>query len=214
MKDEGKLNENVAVILWSLNMGSSPKALVILSPATLSLLIQELYLEGVFDLKPYVTDIMVGNNETMLSVSKGQYKGHDFQKDGTSVYITLQDVLYIPKPMVSLFSLTKAIENTDVALSCKGQIISLTVGTTKIYFDKVLSMVQEVYLRLKCVPLPITFLPPLRLWTSMLYMKCLAIATLKYLQPLLLNMVLIPEMIFMFVRTVLSARPNRRISTS
>jgi hypothetical protein len=29
-------------------------------------------LEGMFDMKPYVTDIMVGNNETMASVSKGQ----------------------------------------------------------------------------------------------------------------------------------------------
>jgi hypothetical protein len=94
-------------------------------------------LEGMFDMEPYVTDIMVGNNETMASVSKGQYKGIVLQKDGTTDDIDLQDVLYIPKLMVNLFSLTKAIEHTSVALSNKGQIISLTVGTTEIYFDKV-----------------------------------------------------------------------------
>jgi hypothetical protein len=49
-------------------------------------------LEGMFVLKPYVTNIMVGNNETMASVSKGQYKGIVIQKDGTSVDTTLQDV--------------------------------------------------------------------------------------------------------------------------
>jgi hypothetical protein len=39
--------------------------------------------------------------------------------------------------MVNLLSLTKAIEHKGGTLSSKGQIISLTVGTTEIYFDKV-----------------------------------------------------------------------------
>jgi hypothetical protein len=94
-------------------------------------------LEVLFDMKPYVTDIMVGNNETMASVSKGQYKGIVLQKDGTTVDIALQYVLYIPTLMVNLFSLTKAIEHTGVALTSKGLIIYLTVGTTEIHFDKV-----------------------------------------------------------------------------
>jgi hypothetical protein len=91
-------------------------------------------LEGMFDLKPYVTDIMVGNKNTMSSVSKGHYIGLILQKDGTSVEITLQDVLYIPKLMVNLFSLTKAFENTGAALSSKGPSIYLTVGNHKILF--------------------------------------------------------------------------------
>jgi hypothetical protein len=41
--------------------------------------------------------------------------------------ITLQDVLFITKQMVNLFSLTKAIETKGTALSSKGQIISLTL---------------------------------------------------------------------------------------
>jgi hypothetical protein len=58
------------------------------------------------------------------------------QNDGTTSDITLQVVLFIPKLMVNLLSLTKAIKNTGVALSSKCQIISLNVGTTEIYFDK------------------------------------------------------------------------------
>jgi hypothetical protein len=107
-----------------------------------------------FDLKPYVTDIMVGNNETMASVSKGQYKGIVVQKDGTSVDITLQDVLYIPKLMVNLFSLTKTIENTGVALSSKGQILSLTVGNTDIYIDKAFKHRSRPLLGIEIHPTP------------------------------------------------------------
>jgi hypothetical protein len=80
---------------------------------------------------------MVGNNETMSNVSKGQYKEIVLQKDGTTGDIVLQDILYIPKLMVNLFSLTKAIEHTGVSLSFRGRILSLTVGTTDKYFDKV-----------------------------------------------------------------------------
>jgi hypothetical protein len=39
-------------------------------------------LDGNFDLKPYVTDIMSGNNDAMAIVSKVQYKGIVLQKDG------------------------------------------------------------------------------------------------------------------------------------
>jgi hypothetical protein len=124
-------------------------------------------LEGMFDMKPYVTDIMVGNNETMASVSKGRYKGIVLQKDGTTVDIVLQDFLYIPKLMLNLFSLTKAIENTGVSLSSKGQIISLTVGTTEIYFDKIYKHGSGCLLGIEIHPTPITLLPLLRLWTSM-----------------------------------------------
>jgi hypothetical protein len=80
-------------------------------------------LEGMFDLKPYFTDITVANNKTMASVSKGQYNGIFLQKYGTSVDITLQDLLSFPKLTVNLCSLTKAIEITGVTLSSKEQII-------------------------------------------------------------------------------------------
>jgi hypothetical protein len=66
-------------------------------------------IEGMFNLKPHVTDIVVGNNETMPSVSKGIYRRLVMQKDGSSFEVILQDVLYILELMVNLISLTKAI---------------------------------------------------------------------------------------------------------
>jgi hypothetical protein len=112
--------------------------------------------------------------------------------------------------MVNLLALTKAIEHTDVTLSGKGQIIYLTVGTTEIDFEKEIKHGSG----LKSIPLQITFLPLLRRWTSMLYIKCLAIPTHKYLQPRLENMVFTPTMIFMFAPTVPSAKQNRIIYIS
>jgi hypothetical protein len=111
-------------------------------------------LEGMFDMKPYVTDIMVGNNDTMATVSNVKYKGFVLQKNGTTVDIVLQDVVYVPKLMVNWFSLTKAIENTGVAQSSIGQIISLTVGTTEIYFDKVFKHGSGRLLGIKIHPTP------------------------------------------------------------
>jgi hypothetical protein len=60
-------------------------------------------LEGMFNLRPHVTDIMVGNNEVMTSVSIGQYKGLVLKADGTIMDLTLKDVFYIPKLMVNFF---------------------------------------------------------------------------------------------------------------
>jgi hypothetical protein len=95
---------------------------------------------------------MVGNNETLSSVFKGHYKGPVLQQDGTSVEITLQDVLYIPNLIVNLFSLSKAIETRLAALSSTGQINSLTFGTAKIFLAKSSNMVQDVPLGLKYIP--------------------------------------------------------------
>jgi hypothetical protein len=41
--------------------------------------------EGFFYLKPYVTDIMVGNNEAISSVSMGHYKGLVLKQDGSTI---------------------------------------------------------------------------------------------------------------------------------
>jgi hypothetical protein len=76
-------------------------------------------LEGMFNLKPYVTDIMVGNNDAMSSFSMGNYLGIVIKPDGSTMNLTLKDVLYIPKLMVNLFSLTKALETKGVQLSSK-----------------------------------------------------------------------------------------------
>jgi hypothetical protein len=94
-------------------------------------------IEVMFNLKPDVTDIMFGNNETMSSISKGNYKGLVMQMECSSFEVILQDVLYIPKLMVNLFSLTKAISTKGVQLSNKGQIITLKIGKNEIFFDTI-----------------------------------------------------------------------------
>jgi hypothetical protein len=58
-------------------------------------------LQGMFNLRPHVIDIMVGNNEVMNSVSIGQYKGLALKADGTTMDLTLKDVLSIPKLKVN-----------------------------------------------------------------------------------------------------------------
>jgi hypothetical protein len=92
-------------------------------------------LKGMFNLRPYVTEIMV--DEVMSSVSIGQYKGIVLKADGTKMDLTLKGVLYIPKVMVNLFSLTKALESPGVKFSGQGQLISLIIGPHEICFDKV-----------------------------------------------------------------------------
>jgi hypothetical protein len=63
-------------------------------------------LEGMFNLHPHVSDIMVGNNEDISSVSIGPYKGLVLNADGTTMDLTLKDVLYIPKLMGQSFGNT------------------------------------------------------------------------------------------------------------
>jgi hypothetical protein len=94
-------------------------------------------MEGLFNLKPHVTDIMVGNNETMSSFSKENYKDLVLQKDDSSFEVILQDVLFLPKLMVNLLSLTKANSTKGVQLSNKGQIITLKIGKNEIIFDTI-----------------------------------------------------------------------------
>jgi hypothetical protein len=102
-------------------------------------------LEGMFNLRPNVTDILVGNNKVMSIVSIGQYKGLVLKADGTTMHLTLKDVLNIPKLIVNLFSLTKALETKGVKLSSQGLIISLIYGPHEICFEKCSNMVLVAF---------------------------------------------------------------------
>jgi hypothetical protein len=112
------------------------------------------FIEGMFNLNPHLTDILVGNNETMSSISKGNYKALVMQKDGSSFEVILQVVLYIPKLMVNLFSLTKAISTKCVQLSNKGQIITLKIGKNEIFFDTIFQNGSGQLLGIELHPIP------------------------------------------------------------
>ena len=93
---------------------------------------------GMFNLKKWEVDVTVGNNETIKSVAKGQFKGTVTQADGSKINITLSDVLYVPDLCMNLLSLTKAIQNPKTTLKSEGKLISLLVnGQSTILFDQI-----------------------------------------------------------------------------
>ena len=103
-------------------------------------------LAGMYDMHPHVTEITVGNSEVMLSKQRGKFKGLVTQQDGSSLEILLEEVLYVPKLYVNLFSLTKPLlKPTSGLSSTKEGLINLHLGKEMITFDKVVAMVLEDY---------------------------------------------------------------------
>jgi hypothetical protein len=94
--------------------------------------------DGMYDLQEWRSEVTVGNNQVMHSVAKGTYKGIVVQKNGDTIAITLEDVLYVPDLWVNLFSLTRAISKPNVYLGNIGNLITLNVNAEEIIFDKVL----------------------------------------------------------------------------
>jgi hypothetical protein len=76
------------------------------------------------------------------------------QKYGSSFEVILQIILYIPKLMVNLFSLTKAISTKGGQLSNKGQIITLQIGKNKIFFDTIFQHGSVQFLDIELHPIP------------------------------------------------------------
>jgi hypothetical protein len=50
---------------------------------------------GMFDLVDFRTEVTVGNNDTIFSVSKRKYRGMVMQETGHKFEIILLDVLYV-----------------------------------------------------------------------------------------------------------------------
>jgi hypothetical protein len=136
-------------------------------------------LKGMFNLKSHVTDIMVGNKESMSSVSKGNFKGQVMQKYGYYFEVTLQDVLLYQQLMVHLFSLTKAIDTKGVHLSIKGQIITLQIVRNKIYFDTIFKHGSDQLLGSEIHHNPNHIAATAQTWTSTSYTQWLIIPILK-----------------------------------
>jgi hypothetical protein len=76
------------------------------------------------------------------------------REDGSSFEVILQDVPYIPKLMVNLFSLTKASSTKGVQLSNKGQIITLKIGKNEIFFDTIFQDGSGQLLGIEIHPIP------------------------------------------------------------
>jgi hypothetical protein len=90
-----KCNQEPRSIFWSLSLNTF-SSLIIWAPTLLQtpllLILVLLVICAVsLNLKPYVVDIIVCNNETMYGVSKGNSKDLVGQKDGATSDLTLQE---------------------------------------------------------------------------------------------------------------------------
>ena len=92
--------------------------------------------KGMVDLEEWKVEVKVGNSNKMMSALKGTFKGLLIQQDGSTMEISLRDVLYVPDLWVNLLSLTKAIQHPNVSISSKGALITLNAGDNQIIFDK------------------------------------------------------------------------------
>ena len=75
----------------------------------------------------------------MKSLKKGSFRGLVTQKDGTTLGVIMQDVLYVPDLWVNLLSITKAISKPNVLLSGIQNVISLRNGHETMTFDHKIS---------------------------------------------------------------------------
>jgi hypothetical protein len=85
----------------------------------------DLYL---FDIEPIYTTVTVSNNSSMPCTSKGTYRGVSTNPDGSTILITLHDVLYVPQLKVNLLSITKCMTNPSVTLFGSSTSLALQSG--------------------------------------------------------------------------------------
>jgi hypothetical protein len=103
------------------------------SGASSHMVYSDLYL---FDMEPINTTVTVGYNSSMPCTSKGTYRGVSTNPDGTTVTITLQDVLYVPQLNVNLLSITKCMGNPSVTLFGSSNSLALQFGSNTLLFGK------------------------------------------------------------------------------
>jgi Reverse transcriptase (RNA-dependent DNA polymerase) len=89
-----------------------------------------------FDIEPIDTMVTVGNNSSMPCTSKGTYRGVSTNPDGSTVLITLYDVLYVPQLKVNLLSITKCMSNPSVTLFGSSTSLALQFGQHTLIFGK------------------------------------------------------------------------------
>ena len=85
--------------------------------------------EGMTNLKPWKVPIKVGNAQDIYSEMIGTYKGWVIQHGSNKSFpITLEDVLYIPKLYINLFSMTKVLNNPDIDIMKCNNTVALIIN--------------------------------------------------------------------------------------
>jgi hypothetical protein len=67
-------------------------------------------------MREYAVPIKVGNECQFYSKGIGPYHGKVIKKDGSTLNIILQEVLYVPELYMNLFSLAKMLDNKGIYL--------------------------------------------------------------------------------------------------
>ena len=92
-------------------------------------------LEGMFDLEDSQVSISVGDGRKMTTMKVGKYRGTLIDANGNQTKVVLTNVSYVPELMVSLFSLTAAMERNFSVVGTKDG-IEIEKGPWKVKFNQ------------------------------------------------------------------------------
>jgi hypothetical protein len=107
---------------------------------------------GMMDYKEYVVPIKVGNASLMYSKGIGTYHGKVIQKDGSTLNILLKDVLYVPEVYMSLFLLTKVLNNESIDIRKERGTLALMCNNYKLLFDRTIKVGKGKLLGIDIIP--------------------------------------------------------------
>jgi hypothetical protein len=80
--------------------------------------------EGLYEYKTISEEITVGNGNVMIAKKVGKLRCGILQKNGEKLIVTLENVKYVAKLWINLFSIGKSLKN-GFNLSNGGEIVKL-----------------------------------------------------------------------------------------
>jgi hypothetical protein len=92
--------------------------------------------EALYEYKTISEEITVGNGNVMIAKNVGKLRCGILLKNSEKLIIMLENVKYVPKMWINLFSIGKSLKN-GFNLSNDGKIIKLSKGNMTLTFDKV-----------------------------------------------------------------------------
>jgi hypothetical protein len=107
-------------------------------------------INGMFNIQGINEKVTVGNGEKMVATKVGSLRRRVIQVDGSTLYIVINDIKFLPELCANLFSVNKALKN-GFKLSNKNENISLTKGSASITFDRIIKSLDGTVSRIKMV---------------------------------------------------------------
>jgi hypothetical protein len=94
-------------------------------------------IDGMFNILDIDEKVTVGNGEKMVATKIRSLRRRIIQVDGSTLYIVINDVKFLPELCDNLFSVNKALKNA-FKLSNKNENTSLTKDSACITFDRII----------------------------------------------------------------------------